>query len=135
MKASRLATAITAAAACAAIGLIVVSCSSQSGSPVAPGATANLAANIETSPTPTPTPTPTPPSGTPCSPGFWKTHETEFATFCQAAADVPGDQFTTCSDLFTAISCTGNQPGCTGARRQAAAAALNSVSACTEPTP
>jgi hypothetical protein len=73
MKASRLATAITAAAACAAIGLIVVSCSSQSGSPVAPGATANLAANIETSPTPTPTPTPTPPSAT-CSPGFWKNH-------------------------------------------------------------
>ena len=39
MKPSRLASAITAAAACAAIGLIVVSCSNPTGSPVAPGAT------------------------------------------------------------------------------------------------
>ena len=56
MKASRLATAITAAAACAAIGLIVASCSNSSGSPVAPGVTSNLAAN--TSPEPSPDPTP-----------------------------------------------------------------------------
>lgn len=73
-----------------------------------------------------------PPSGTPCSPGYWKNHRTAFNDVCDEAAAIAGDQFTSCSELLTAITCTGNQPGCTGARRQAAAAALNSVSGCTE---
>jgi hypothetical protein len=128
MKVSRLATAITAAATCAAIGLIVASCSNTGGSPVAPGVTSNLAANTSPEPSPTPTPTPTP-SGTPCSPGFWKNHPDEFNASCGAAAALPGDQFTTCAELLTALTCKGSDASC---GRSAAASALNTVSGCVE---
>jgi hypothetical protein len=118
----------------AALALIVVSCAQQSESPVAPSLVRGGSFNTEEPPDPTPTPTPTPPpEGTPCSPGFWKNHESAFQSSCSAAAALPGDAFTTCDQLLEAITCNGGpQTGCTGARRQAAAAALNTVSGCTE---
>ena len=70
-----------------------------------------------------------PSKGTPCSPGYWKNHKTAFNQYCQAAADLPGDQFTTCDQLWTAITCKGSNESC---GRSAAAAALNQVSGCTE---
>ena len=57
MNVRGLATAITAAAGCAAIGLIVASCSNSAGSPVAPGNSSNLAAHLDASPTPDVSPT------------------------------------------------------------------------------
>jgi len=70
-----------------------------------------------------------PSKGTPCSPGYWKNHVSEFNQYCQAAADLPGDSFTTCNDIWTAITCKGGNESC---KRQAGAAALNQVSGCTE---
>lgn len=67
--------------------------------------------------------------GTPCSPGYWKNHPTQFHQWCQAAADLPGDQFTTCDELYTALTCKGSDASC---GRHAAASALNQVSGCTE---
>jgi hypothetical protein len=64
-----------------------------------------------------------------CSPGYWKNHVSEFNQYCQAAADLPGDSFTTCADIWTAITCKGSNESC---QRQAAASALNQVSGCTE---
>lgn len=116
----------------AVLALIVVSCAQQSESPVAPSLVRGGSFNTDVPPEPTATETPTPPEGTPCSPGYWKNHESAFTASCSAAAAIPGDAFATCGDLLTAITCTGNQPGCTGERRQAAAAALNTVSGCTE---
>ena len=118
----------------AALALIVVSCAQQSESPVAPSLVRGGSFNTEVPPEPTPTPTPTPtPEGTPCSPGYWKNHESAFASACTAAAALAGDEFATCGDLLEAITCNGGpQTGCTGARRQAAASALNTVSGCTE---
>lgn len=129
MKAGRWTTAITAAAGVAAVAVIVASCSNQVGrSPVAPGVTSNLAANI--SPEPSPAPSPTPPSGTPCSPGFWKNHLAAFNASCDAAVALDGsDQFNSCADLLTALTCKGADAGC---GRSAAAALLNTVSGCTE---
>jgi hypothetical protein len=115
----------------AVLALIVVSCAQQSESPVAPSLVRGGSFNTDVPPEPDPSPTPTP-TGTPCSPGYWKNHESAFTTYCSAAAAIAGDAFATCGDLLTAITCTGNEPGCTGARRQAAAAALNTVSGCTE---
>jgi len=74
-------------------------------------------------------PPPPPPEGTPCSPGFWKTHEDAFAASCTAAAAVPGDRFTTCGQLFTALTCKGSDASC---GRHEASSALNTVSGCTE---
>ena len=119
---------VAAAAAAAALCLVMVACGDSS-NPVSPRSVTAGAANID--PEPTPTPTPTPP-GPGCSPGYWKNHESHFTSVCAAAAALPGDVFTSCGQLLTAITCTGNQPGCTGERRQAAAAALNTVSGCTE---
>jgi len=65
-------------------------------------------------------------TGTPCSPGYWKNHENEFDAVCGGVTGW------SCDDLWTAITCKGSQPGCTGARRQAAATALNDESGCTE---
>ena len=67
--------------------------------------------------------------GNGCSPGYWKNHRAQFDQYCQAAADVPGDQFTTCAELWTALNCRGSNEFC---GRSAAAAALNQVSGCTE---
>jgi hypothetical protein len=69
------------------------------------------------------------PEGKGCSPGYWKNHKAEFEQYCQAAADIPGDQFTTCAQLWTALTCRGSDGSC---GRSAAAAAMNSVSGCTE---
>lgn len=69
------------------------------------------------------------PEGKGCSPGYWKNHKAEFNQYCQAAADIPGDRFTTCSDLWNALTCRGSDASC---GRSAAAAAMNSVSGCTE---
>ena len=123
---------VPAAAAAAALCLVMVACGDSS-NPVSPRSVTAGAANIDPEPTPTPTPTPTPPpTGPGCSPGYWKNHLSDFNSACGAAAALPGDVFATCGDLLTAITCTGNQAGCTGERRQAAAAALNTVSGCTE---
>jgi hypothetical protein len=70
-----------------------------------------------------------PPKGTPCSPGYWKNHKSAFEQYCGAAADLPGDQFTTCDQLYTALTCKGSDASC---GRHAAASALNQVSGCTE---
>lgn len=70
-----------------------------------------------------------PTKGTPCSPGYWKNHKAAFNQYCQAAADLPGDQFTTCDQLWAAITCKGSDASC---GRHAAASALNQVSGCTE---
>jgi hypothetical protein len=73
-----------------------------------------------------------PPTGTPCSPGFWKTepHRALFDEVCQDAADLnPLDQFVDCDDLFTALTCPGRDSTC---GRSAAAALLNQVSGCVE---
>ena len=78
---------------------------------------------------PPPPPPPPPPDGVPCSPGFWKNHLTQFNAYCSAAAALPGDQFSSCSQLMTALTCKGSDASC---GRHDAAAALNSVSACTE---
>ena len=153
MKLSKIVAAATLFAAAA---LFVVACTSQTRSPVSPEATTLVAANLEgadgsctdgkdndgnklidcadpgcaTDPACVKNP---PPEGTPCSPGYWKNHQSAFSGACEAAANYDlSDQFGSCSDLWTAITCTGNQSGCTGARRQAAAALLNTVSGCTE---
>jgi hypothetical protein len=63
------------------------------------------------------------PKGTPCSPGYWKNHKAAFDQYC---GQVPG---WTCDQLWTALTCRGSDASC---RRQAAAAALNAVSGCTE---
>ena len=69
---------------------------------------------------------PPPPPGPGCSPGYWKNHESDFLRVCPAAAaSSDADAFDSCDELLTAITCKGSQPGCTGARRQAAAALLN----------
>jgi len=65
-------------------------------------------------------------TGTPCSPGWWKKHTTEFGQTCTQVSGW------TCDQLWIAITCKGSEPGCTGTRRQAAAAALNGESGCTE---
>ena len=119
------------AALAAVLAVIVVSCAQQSESPVAPSGVRGGSFNTEVEPTPTPTPTPPPPPppGIPCSPGYWKNHEADFALHCSAAAALPGDAFTTCDDLLTALTCHGSDASC---GRSAAAAALNTVSSCTE---
>jgi len=81
----------------------------------------------------TPPPPPPPPTGIPCSPGFWKNHPGDFNEWCDEAAAIAGDPFSSCAELLTAISCNGGpKTGCTGENRQAAATALNTVSGCTE---
>jgi hypothetical protein len=70
-----------------------------------------------------------PPTGTPCSPGYWKNHESAFNLFCDAAALLPGDPFASCADLRTAITCKGSDASC---GRHLASGALNTVSGCVE---
>jgi hypothetical protein len=127
----------TLAAPAAALALIVASCAQQSESPVAPSAVRSggtLFGGTSGDPTPEPTgepsPDPTPePTGEPCSPGYWKNHLDHFYSVCSAAAALPGDDFTTCDELLTALTCQGSDASC---GRSAAAAALNTVSGCTE---
>lgn len=77
---------------------------------------------------PKPSPSPTP--GKPCSPGYWKNHESDFNQYCQQAADLdPNDSFASCSDIWNAITCRGSDASC---KRSEAAALLNRVSGCTE---
>jgi hypothetical protein len=76
-----------------------------------------------------PVPPPPPPPGVGCSPGYWKNHLTEFNASCDAAAAVPGDRFTSCGDLLTALTCKGSDASC---GRNEAAGLLNGVSGCTE---
>jgi len=120
------------AALVAALALVVASCAQQSESPVAPSGVRAGALNQDpgTEPPPEPTPEPTPPpTGIPCSPGYWKNHEAHFNSVCAAAAALPGDAFTSCSGLLTALTCKGSDASC---GRSAAAAALNTISSCTE---
>lgn len=70
-----------------------------------------------------------PSKGTPCSPGYWKNHVSEFNQYCSAAAALPGDSFTTCDQIWAAITCKGSNASC---KRSEGAAALNQVSGCTE---
>ena len=74
-------------------------------------------------------PPPPPPPGVGCSPGYWKNHLTEFNLSCGAAAALPGDRFGSCGDLLTALTCKGSDASC---GRNEAAAALDTVSGCTE---
>jgi hypothetical protein len=140
---------VLAGAAVAASLAFVAACSGTSSSmnPTAPTAAANsAAASANFSPNPGELvcvlpqilnpdgtacidPPPPPPEGTPCSPGYWKTHEAAFAASCSAAAAVPGDRFTTCGQLFTALTCKGSDASC---GRHEASSALNTVSGCTE---
>ena len=69
-----------------------------------------------------------PPTGTPCSPGFWKNHPDEFGAFCDEAAATSAD-FADCDALLTALTCQGSDASC---KRSLAAAALNTVSGCEE---
>jgi hypothetical protein len=129
----------TLAAPAAALALIVASCAQQSESPVAPSAVRSGGTLFGDTgggdPTPDPTgepsPDPTPePTGEPCSPGYWKNHLDHFYSVCSAAAALsPSDPFASCSDLLTALTCQGSDASC---HRSAAAAALNTVSGCTE---
>jgi len=68
-----------------------------------------------------------PPKGEPCSPGFWKRHQSLWnfigSPFC-GGADQP-----TCEDLLTALECRGSDSSC---GRSAAAGYLNSLTDCTE---
>ena len=148
----RLGKIVAAATFVAALCLVIVACGDQSAGPSSPGSVTARVAAVDAPPPPPPPveicgdnvdndedgvvdegcEPPPPPPGPGCSPGYWKNHESHFDSVCIAAAALPGDVFTTCDDLFTAISCKGSQPGCTGPRRQAAAAALNTVSGCTE---
>jgi hypothetical protein len=59
--------------------------------------------------------------GTPCSPGYWKNHRSEFDLYCDAAGD--------CAALWAAVNCKGANDTC---GRSDAAEALNAVSNCTE---
>jgi hypothetical protein len=74
-------------------------------------------------------PPPPPPPGVGCSPGYWKNHLTAFNASCSAAAAIPGDRFTTCGDLLTALKCKGSDASC---GRNEAAGKLNTISGCTE---
>jgi hypothetical protein len=74
-------------------------------------------------------PPPPPPPGVGCSPGYWKNHLTEFNASCAAAAALPGDRFTDCDDLLTALTCKGSDASC---GRNEAAGKLNTISGCTE---
>jgi hypothetical protein len=146
----RLDRIVAAATMFAALSMLVVACTSQqrSASPVSPSAISAGGLSLEggkgscsdgvdndgdklvdcsdsecaTDPACTKT-------GTPCSPGYWKNHVAQFNAVCDAAAAVGGDQFTTCAQLWTAITCKGSDAFC---GRSAAAAALNTVSGCTE---
>ena len=127
---------------------IIVGCTTPSSSMSPTGPTAvvasSAAAAVNFSPNPNPPvcdapnviinnecvpPPPPPPPGTPCSPGYWKNHEDAFDAACTAAAALPGDQFTTCDQLLTALKCKGSDASC---GRHDAAAALNTITACTE---
>jgi hypothetical protein len=83
----------------------------------------------EPEPEPCEPPPPPPPPGIPCSPGYWKNHETEFNGACAAAAALEDDRFVTCGDLLTALTCKGSDASC---GRHAAAALLNEITGCTE---
>jgi hypothetical protein len=76
---------------------------------------------------------PPPPSGTPCSPGFWKNHSDEFNAACgdaAALAVVLGlSRLDSCPELLGAVSCKGSDASCL---RSLAAALLNTVSGCQE---
>lgn len=136
-----LSTVTAPAALILALGLVITSCAQQSESPVAPsgarGGTLNTdtvptptpTPTVEPTPTPTPNPTPTPVPGIPCSPGYWKNHLSDFNAHCGAAAAIGGDAFNSCGDLLEALTCRGSDASC---GRSAAAAALNTVSQCTE---
>ena len=124
---------------------IVAACSGMSSSsvnPTAPTAAATAGANFSPNPDPPCDPSTDTcpcdafpdqphcqPTGTPCSPGYWKNHEEHFDAVCTAAAALPGDFFTSCGQLETAVNCKGNAATC---RRHEAAAALNTVSGCVE---
>jgi hypothetical protein len=78
---------------------------------------------------------PPPPTGTPCSPGFWKTvpHRAEFLAACDDAAALAAflgiTRLDTCDELLAAVSCQGADATCL---RSLAASLLNTVSSCVE---
>jgi hypothetical protein len=77
--------------------------------------------------------TPPPPTGTPCSPGFWKNHDDEFEAACGDAAALAATlgitRLDTCGELLAAVSCQGSNASCL---RSVAASLLNTVSGCEE---
>jgi hypothetical protein len=75
-----------------------------------------------------------PTKGTPCSPGYWKNHLTEFYRNCSAAASGAPAYLDTCQKLLVALGgtstpCRGSDASC---HRSEAAALMNAVSGCTE---
>jgi len=147
---------LTAAALAASVA-IIAACSGSPSSmsptgPTAAATTASAGANFSPNPVdceqfpddpsctpPPPPPTcetdPTlpecqPPTGTPCSPGYWKNHVTAFNTYCSAAVAVSDtDRFDSCGSLMTALTCRGSDASC---GRNAAALLLDQVSGCVE---
>ena len=62
--------------------------------------------------------------GIPCSPGFWKNHQSLWVgIYCG------GDGQPTCASILTALTCKGSDSAC---GRSAAAAYLNELTQCTE---
>jgi hypothetical protein len=118
----------------------VAACSGSSSSmiPTAPtAATSSAAAGANFSPNPGEDPCTTDPTlpecqppGIPCSPGYWKNHESEFAAACALVeATSTNTSLDTCGELFTALTCKGSDASCL---RHAAAALLNAATGCTE---
>lgn len=65
-----------------------------------------------------------PPTGTGCSPGFFKNHQETWVGTCCTDATTPS-----CASLLTALTCKGSDASC---GRSAAAAFLNACTGCTE---
>ena len=65
-----------------------------------------------------------PPSGTPCSPGYWKNHQDQWVGIYCTTSSTPS-----CLSLLTALTCKGSDASC---GRSAAAAFLNNLTGCTE---
>ena len=124
---------VLACAAVAASFAFVAACSGTSPSmnPTAPTAAvsaaaagANFSPNPHTCEEDPSQPICQPPTGTPCSPGYWKNHQETWVGIYCTDATAPS-----CGTLLTALTCRGSDASC---GRSAAAAFLNSLTACTE---
>jgi hypothetical protein len=62
--------------------------------------------------------------GIPCSPGYWKNHQSQWVGIYCDVAGAPA-----CADLLKALTCRGSDSSC---GRSAAAEYLNGLTQCTE---